>query len=184
MTRDIDFKYDVAFSFLAKDEPLAASLNEGLKDWMSTFLYSEQQKVLAGTDGESTFKSVFRDEARTVVVLYRQGWGETPWTRMEQDAIRERAYDEGYDFVLFVKLDDSKNLPDWLPRTRLYIGYERYGPQGAMAVIEERAALAGGRIAPDTVQSLAAQRRGSESWMPTESSCWALQLEWQMRKRS
>ena len=56
VTRDIDFKYDVAFSFLAKDEPLAASLNEGLKDRMSTFLYSEQQKVLAGTDRRVDFQ--------------------------------------------------------------------------------------------------------------------------------
>lgn len=145
-----EFKYEVAFSFLAIDEPLARRMNDGLADRMTTFLYSERQKELAGKDGEEAFKSVFRSESRTVVVLFREGWGETPWTRMEQEAIRERAYYHGYDFVLFIKLEADSALPSWMPKTRLYLGLRAYGEKAALAVIEQRVTEAGGQVEPDT----------------------------------
>ena len=63
------FAYDVAFSFLAEDEGLANELNGLVRDRLATFLYSERQAILAGTDGESTFGEVFARQARTVVVL-------------------------------------------------------------------------------------------------------------------
>ncbi len=89
------FKYDVAFSFLAQDEGLATELCDLLQDRMRIFLYSKRQEDLAGTDGEETFNAVFGAQARLVVVLYRKGWGESPWTRIEETAIRNRAYKEG-----------------------------------------------------------------------------------------
>src|ERR1039458_4546278 len=95
----IAYEYDVAFSFLAQDELLATNLNDLLQDRLNTFLYSKRQGELAGTDGEQTFNSVFGEKARVVVVLYRAGWGETPWTRIEETAIRNRAFEHGYDFV-------------------------------------------------------------------------------------
>ena len=52
-----EFEYDVAFSFHSLDEGLAAELNDLLQDRFKTFLYLEQQKVLAGTDGEETFRA-------------------------------------------------------------------------------------------------------------------------------
>ena len=88
---ETDFKYDVAFSFLAMDEQLAVQINDLLSDRFATFLYSERQREVAGTDGAETFTRVFQDEARVVVVLYRSGWGESPWTRIEATAIRNRA---------------------------------------------------------------------------------------------
>jgi hypothetical protein len=95
---DETFKYDIAFSFLSQDETVAQQLNDLLQDRYRTFLYSERQKELAGTDGEETFKAVFAKEAGIVAVLYRAEWGTTAWTRIEQTAIRDRAHDDGYDF--------------------------------------------------------------------------------------
>ena len=64
------YKYEVAFSFLAQDEVLATELNDLLQDRLSTFIYSKRQEELAGTDGEETFNNVFGKQARLVVVLY------------------------------------------------------------------------------------------------------------------
>src|SRR5690606_38182685 len=111
------FEYDVAFSFLASDEDLASRLNDLIKPRLTTFLYSKRQTEIAGADGEQRFNAIFGNEARTVVILYRKGWGETPWTRIEETAIRNRAYDEGYDFALFIPLDTPATVPPWLPRT-------------------------------------------------------------------
>lgn len=143
------YKYDVAFSLLAQDEALAQEMNDLLSDRYKTFLYSERQKEIAGADGELKFKQVFAEEARLVVVLYRNGWGTTPWTRMEEEAIRGRAYEEGYEFVKFVPLDEVQTVPKYLPRVQLWINALRFGAKGAAAVIEARLGELGAITRPE-----------------------------------
>jgi hypothetical protein len=120
MTED-DYEYDLAISFVAKDESLATDLADQFEERLRIFLYSRKQDKLGGTDGEQTFNEVFAKQSRLVVVLYREGWGKTPWTRIEVTAIRNRAFDEGYYFVLFIPLDGKPSVPKWLPRTQLWI---------------------------------------------------------------
>ena len=160
-----DFKYDVAFSFLEEDEQLATQLHDRLKSRLTTFIYSERQLEVAGTDGEQTFNSVFGKDARSVVVLYRATWGSTPWTRIEETAIRNRGHDEGYDFVLFIPLEKPTTAPKWLPKNRLWIGLDRWGLDTAAAVIEARIQELGGSPHEETVEELAArlQRQGELS---------------------
>lgn len=151
------YKYDVAFSFCVQDEPLANQLNDLLQDRVSTFLYSRKQGEIAGTDGEKTFNTVFGKESRVVVVLYRRGWGETKWTRIEETAIRRRGYEHGYDFAVFVPLDEPATVPDWLPPTRLWVGLNRWGIEGAASVIEARVQEQGGELHEETVRDRAAR---------------------------
>jgi hypothetical protein len=149
------FKFDVPLSFLAQDEGLATELTDLLQDRMSIFLYSKRQEDVAGTDGERSFNAVFGEEARLVVVLYRKGWGESPWTRIEETAIRNRGYKEGYDFVCFIPLDEPGSVPKWLPRNRLWIGLKRWGVTGAASVIEARAQELGGQPHEESVEDRA-----------------------------
>jgi hypothetical protein len=162
------FKYDVAFSFLGQDEPLATRLADQLGGRLHVFLYSRQQEAIAGTDGEKTLNAVFGEQSRIVVVLYRAAWGQTPFTRIEETAIRNRAFDHGYDFALFIPLDPSPTVPPWLPKNRIWIGLERWGEHAAAGVIEARVQEAGGEprqeTAADSARRLArelaaAQRR-------------------------
>jgi hypothetical protein len=138
MTPADNFEYDVAFSFHSLDESIAFQLNDRLQDRYRTFLYSEQQKVLAGRNGEDKFNEIFGKKARFVVVLFRKEWGETPFTKIEQRAIRDRAYDDGYDFTLFIPTEKKPTMPPWVERTRLYFSFERYGVDGAAAVVESK----------------------------------------------
>jgi hypothetical protein len=108
------FKYDIAFSFVKEDEGLATQINDLVQDRYRTFLYSKAQEQLAGTDGEKTFNAVFGKEARIVAVLLRPEWGNTPWTRIEETAIRNRAHDEGYDFTTFIVTEPKTAIPKWL----------------------------------------------------------------------
>ncbi len=151
------FQYDVAFSFLKRDEPLAVQINDLLADRLSTFLYSNRQKEIVGKDGEKTFNDVFFEKSRIVVVLYRNGWGSTPWTRIEETAIRNRAYDSGYDFVIFIPLDTPPQVPPWLPKTHMWANLERRGIQGAASVIEACVQRAGGNPREESVLDQAAR---------------------------
>ncbi|MCH8034487.1 MAG: hypothetical protein IH950_12135 [Bacteroidetes bacterium] len=133
-----DFKYEVAFTFCHEDESLATQLNDLICDRYKTFIYYEQQKRLAGNDGEIEFKKIFSTEARVVVILYRNKWGETQFTRYERDAIRERGGEQSYDFTLLIPTEKKIILPPWFPKYRLWYLLERYGIEGAASVIESR----------------------------------------------
>lgn len=83
-------KFDVAISFLSRDEPTAAALNDALVKGLGVFFFPRKQEELAGTDGLESMRQPFLVDSRVVVVLYREPWGETPWTRVEQTAITDR----------------------------------------------------------------------------------------------
>lgn len=152
-----EFKYEVAFSFLQDDEQLALEIADRIRDRVSValFIYSERQNELAGTDGVEKFSCIFGEESRVVVILYREGWGQTKWTRVEETAIRTRGFNEGHEFALLVKLD-STNPPIWLPPTRLYLGFERYRIDGVASAIENRVQSSGGTVTSESVLDRAA----------------------------
>ncbi len=151
------FEYEVAFSFCSQDEGLATSLDDLLKDRFKTFLYHRKQEVLAGTDGEKTFNEVFMQKARIAVILYRPEWGETPFTRIEQTAIRKRAYEHGYDFTAWIAMEEGIKLPEYVEPTRLYYGLPKFGIDGAAGVIEAAIQRAGGNTRPETLEERAAR---------------------------
>jgi len=152
-----EFKYDVAFSFLAEDEDLAIQINDLIQDRVKTFIYSRKQGEIAGTNGERTFNRVFGSEARIVFVIHREGWGKTPWTRIEETSIRNRAFEEGYDFVLFAPLDKPPATVKWLPKNRIWIGLDRWGVEGAASVIESKIQEVGGTPREERVEDRAAR---------------------------
>lgn len=139
-----DFKYDVAVSFLHRDEPLALHVCARLQESLSAFVYSKKQENLAGTNGLESFREAFLTESRVVVVLFRKGWGETPWTRVEQAAITDRFLQQGWDFLLFVSIDDADTPPRWLPKTEIRLSFQQYGLEQMLGAIKVRVQKLGG----------------------------------------
>lgn len=142
--------YDVAISFLACDEPLALRVHSRLVgDGLSVFVFSKAQEKIAGGDGTEEFRRAFRLESKIVVVIYRDGWGHTPWTHVEQDAIQERALKggAGWDFLLFVTIDRAAP-PPWLPDVRIRLNFDEYGFEQVIGAIKNRAERAGARFQP------------------------------------
>ena len=164
-----DFEYEVAFSFHSKDEKLAQQLNDLLSDRLATFIYSEQQKVLAGRDGEKAFNEVFESKARVVVILHREEWGQTPFTRIEETAIKNRAFSEGYDFTIFIPTD-GKGVPKWVPKTQLYVGLDRWGIDGAAAVIEAAIQRQGGEARPESAANQAARMQRHQQFLKDQNA--------------
>lgn len=143
------YKYEVAFSFLQEDESLAYQIKDLIQDRLSTFIYSEHQKEAVGKDGVETYNKIFLEESRIVVILYRDGWGETPFTRIEQEAIKQRCYEESANFTVFISLD--KNKPKWLQPFQVWYDIERYGIKSAAAIIEKRVFEYGGEVREETI---------------------------------
>ena len=150
-----NYKYEVAFSFLQQDEAIVLELNNLISEKLSTFVYSEKQTELAGADGEKVFNETFSKDARIVVVLYRDEWGKTKWTRIEETAIRNRGYEEGYDFLFVINLDIASTLPKWLPKIYIWHNFERFKAENAAAIIEHKVTEKGGALKKETIKELA-----------------------------
>jgi len=165
-----EYKYDVAFSFLAQDEALATEINDLIQDRFETFIYSERQAELIGTDGAEEFAQVFGSDARIVGVLYREGWGQRGFTLYEDTAIRNRAREEGFGFTIFIPLDVPPTGPKWLPKDRIWHDLPRWGAKGAAAVIEAKVDQAGGLARPEMVEDKAV-RMNREREFALKRSC-------------
>lgn len=153
------YEFDIAISFGVKDEGFAKALHDLLRGRLQVFLYSKQQELLAGTDGEQRFNEVFGSRSKLVVVLFREAWGKTPFTRFEETAIRNRAFSEGYDFTIVIPMNESEKqkVPAWLPKNRLYVGLDRWGIEGAAAAIEARFSELGGVVREETIDDIASR---------------------------
>jgi hypothetical protein len=154
-----DFKYDIAFSFLSEDEAAISPLNDLLKDRLKTFFFPERQREVVGTDGEKTFSKVFQSETRMAVIIYRAKWGTTDWTRIEQTAIRNRGFDETYEFALLIPMEKPVTLPLWFPKQHIWFDLDRLRINGAAAVIEQRVRELGGLARPETIEDTAERIR-------------------------
>lgn len=151
------FKYDVAFSLLSRDEQLALQIADRIRDRVNVFVYTEKQEVFAGTDGMDQHMLIYQEEARVIVVLFREGWGQTDWTRVEETAIRNRVLKGGYDFIVFIALD-SYEKPKWLPKTKIWGSLERNGVNGIASVIEATIQAEGGTVQAASAVDYAARR--------------------------
>ena len=87
----------------------------------------------------------------------RPDWGRTPWTRIEETAIKNRAYSQGYDFATFIVAAAGTSPPDWLPKARIWFDLERFGLAGAAAVLGARVQERGGTAVQETLADKAAR---------------------------
>lgn len=132
------FDYEIAFSLLSDDEPIARAVQDLLPPDVSSFLYSvAQREIQTSGDGLEVFPDVFR-RARICVILHRDGWGKTRWTRLEEETIADRFLDEGAGFLVLVRLDASSEIPPWFPRTGLWINYRDEGRERTAEYILSR----------------------------------------------
>jgi hypothetical protein len=128
---------DVAISLLRADESLGEEICSALPADLKLFFYPAfQRELILERDGVNTFPAVFRG-ARLVVILFRAGWGDSRWTRLEKSAITDRFLDEGPSFLLLVRLDASEP-PPWFPITNFWVDHLTLGTTGVTTAIVDR----------------------------------------------
>ena len=135
------FEFDLGLSFLSCDLLLAQQLAHELVP-LRCFVYSRSQDEVAGTDGVETFAAVFKKKTLLNVVLWRAGWGDTPWTAIEAAAIRDRALLTAYKTLVIIDLDGSPP-PPWVPHTHIAYSLSQFGAKEAVGVLRARALEAG-----------------------------------------
>jgi len=150
MTADNKGLWDVAVSFLADDLGLAQEIRDQLSSSLRVFVYTHEQSAVAGTDGLESFRQVFRQDSRLVVVLYREGWGDTPWTRVEKEAITDRFLKKGAGFLFWIMVNRTSTPPPWLPERLIRFNFDDFGIEQAIGAIKARAREAGAEFRAET----------------------------------
>lgn len=143
-------KYDVAISFLYQDINLAKALRDQLGDGFEVFFFPRNQEELAGSDGLESMREPFRNESRINVVLYRPRWGKTPWTAVEEAAIKDSCLDTGFKSLFLFSIELTSDLPKWLPETHVRFNYADFSLEQAAGAIKARAQERGSHIQPLT----------------------------------
>lgn len=150
--------FDVAISFVNDDLGFATELRDSLGEALDVFIYTKKQEDLAGTDGLKSFRDVFRSGSRLVVILVRERWGETDWTRVEEQAITDRFLKEGPDFLFVVMMDESPP-PPWLPDKLIRFSLRDFGLKEAVGAIKARALERGSALRRPSAGFLADRAR-------------------------
>jgi hypothetical protein len=156
--------YDVAISFLMEDISLAQSLHAELSQSLNVFFFPRNQEELAGTDGLESMREPFRTQSRLNVVLYRPRWGHTPWTGVEDVAIKESCLHTRYKSLFFLVIEPTNDFPKWLPETYVRLNFADFGLQGAVGAIKARARELGGHFQPMTPVKRAAMLEAEQSY--------------------
>src|SRR5262249_22655073 len=135
----------------------ARRLVERLGPDVSVFFAPERQQELVSTDGVETFTAVYKNDSLTVAILYREDWGSTLWTAVEERAIRERGFQQrAFEFVTLIPLDKGKT-PEWFPSTQIYLDWDRLKDDGAVATLRERIIRAGGHAPEESIAARSAR---------------------------
>ncbi|MGJ8657220.1 MAG: pentapeptide repeat-containing protein [Akkermansiaceae bacterium] len=116
------YKYDVAISFAGEDRDLAEKIAAKLKSKGKRVFYDEYVKSeLWGKDLYTHLSEVYHKSARFCVVLVSAHYARKNWTTHERRAAQARAFEDRSDYILPIRLDDTK-IAGILPTT----GYLEY----------------------------------------------------------
>ncbi|MBU7046556.1 MAG: TIR domain-containing protein [Theionarchaea archaeon] len=103
------FKYDLAISFAGENREIAKELAAELQDKGVKIFYDEFYKSkLWGKKLRKHFKDIYGPKARFVVVLISEYYPMKDWTDFEFSVIKEEARKRENDFVLPIRLDETK----------------------------------------------------------------------------
>ena len=155
-------KYDVAISFLVQDIILAAELHAKLSKHLSVFFFPHSQEELAGTDGMVSMREPFYSESRLNVIMYRERWGNTPWTAVEAEAIKGSCLANAYRTLFIFVVEQPKKFPQWIPDTHVRFNYGEFSIDDAVGAIKARVKELGTGYEPPTPEHHAEMLRSQE----------------------
>jgi hypothetical protein len=162
-------KYDVAISFLIQDSALAQALADKLAVGLEVFFFPHNQEELAGTDGLESMREPFLHQSLVNVILYREKWGNTPWTAVEAAAVKDSCLANAFRNLFFLVVEPTKVLPKWLPDTHVRFNYADFTPEQAVGAIKARVQERGGHYTPLTPLKKAQMLKAEEAYQGDRS---------------
>ncbi|MBV8694774.1 MAG: TIR domain-containing protein, partial [Ktedonobacteraceae bacterium] len=123
MGRAKAYQYEIVISYAGEDrlyaDELVAALNRrgGVKLWYAEY----EQHVTWGKDLYTYLSDLYQNKARYCVAFFSKHYARKAWTRHELAAAQARAFEENKEYILPIRLDDTK-IPGVLATTH-YISW-------------------------------------------------------------
>ena len=138
--------YDVALSYATEDRDYARSLAAILQQNNVKVFYDEYQKsTLWGKDLYVYLSELYQNRARYCVIIISKYYAEKLWTTHELKAAQARAFREREEYILPVRLDDTK-LPGLLP-TICYLSWPPESAETIAAILNSKLSTRAGNPA-------------------------------------
>lgn len=133
-------EFDIALSFAGEDREVADVLAALLKERGVRVFYDKyEQAQLWGKDLYQHLSHVYRNAAHFCVVLISKSYAEKLWTKHELRQAQARAFSEGVDYILPLRIDNT-SLPGVLP-TQSYVDLQRTPIQHVVNLILQKLKL-------------------------------------------
>ena len=101
--------YDVALSFAGEDRVTAEKLATELRQRkVSVFYDGFAEAELWGKDLYDYLSQLYSDGCRYCVMLVSRAYAKKDWTRLERRSAQSRSLSQPLEFILPVRLDDTK----------------------------------------------------------------------------
>ena len=102
-------KYDVTLSFAGEDREYARKLAPRIRAAGYSVFYDEDESAdLWGKNLQEHFAKVYKDDARFCVMFLSEHYARKPWPRHERQSALARALEESQEYILPVRLDNTK----------------------------------------------------------------------------
>jgi hypothetical protein len=146
------FTFDAALSYVSVQEPIADRLSSALRArGLRVFFDRVDVEAIVGRDGHDALIDVYAAQARVCVLLLSPAYEESPWTRIEREAVLSRRTTDRTAFLIPVRVEGDP--PPWLPKQLLYFDLLRQSETELVEVIAKRVARVAGtkRSVPELV---------------------------------
>lgn len=127
-----DHTYDIVLSFAGEDRAIAEKIAEELKEKGVNVFYDKYEEAeLWGKDLYEHLSEVYSEQGRYCIMLISKHYAQKAWTNHERKSAQERAFKENEEYILPVRLDDTR-----IPGIRETVGYLDYRTKSVDSIVE------------------------------------------------
>ena len=135
--KESKFEYDIAISFAGENRDIAKHLAEKLRAKEVRVFYDEFYKSkLWGKELTEYFRDIYGPETRFVVVLISEYYPVKDWTGFEFSIMRKEAERRKTEFILPIRLDDTKI--EKIKEDVAYLDFQKEGIDGIVDCLLEK----------------------------------------------
>ncbi len=130
-------KYDVVLSFAGEDRAIVKQIAVGLKKQGISFFYDGHEEAnLWGKDLGDHFRRTYGPNTRFVLIFVSRHYVKKDWTDFELQIAREEAKKREQEFILPIRLDDSKIAG--LKSTMGFLDWRKKTPADIVRLVKEK----------------------------------------------
>jgi hypothetical protein len=84
---------------------------------------------------------------------------------VEMEAIRDRSFDDGWEFFKLLMISSNFSPPAWVPRSHIWVGLDRYGIDGVAKILDSRLQEVGASPRLETSEVIALRQAQKRRFM-------------------